>query len=128
MAISNSADPVLRESTRVTAVVAKASQSTYDLYQWETEIYDNFDGQGTNFTLDSIAEIMTSERLENFYGEQLDSLYQIVHDPALIQYRQDVDMLSQLSADDPPLYINSPSGAMHPSDDVLHHSPPGKAI
>ena len=128
MANPNDADPVLRESTRVSAVVVGGSQSTYDIYKWETTIYDDFDGQGSNFTLDSIANILTAERLENFYGERLDSLYQIVHDPALIQYRQDVDMLYHLSEDDPPMYINSQSGADHPSDDVLHHSLHGKEI
>lgn len=127
MADQNAADPILRESTRVAAVVVNGSQSTYDLYKWETEVFDNFDGQGTNFTLDSIAAIMTRERVENFYGG-IDSIYQIVHDPVLIQYRNDVDMLSHLSADDPPLYINSQSGAVHPSEDVLHHSLHGKQI
>ena len=88
--------------------------------KWETEIFDDFDGQGTNFTLDSIADIMTTEKLSNFYGG-LDSAYQLVHDPALIAYRQEVDMLSHLSSDDPPIYIFSKSKAGHPSDDVLHH-------
>ncbi len=120
MADPNNEDPVLRESTRVNAVFASGSQSTYDLYKWETDIFNNFDGQGTNFTLDSIAEIMTYETSENFYGG-LDSLYQIVHDPELIQYRQDVDMLHHLSDDDPPFYIFSKNTADHPSDDVLHH-------
>ena len=78
MADPNASDPVLRESTRVSAVVARGSQSTYDIFKWETDVYDNFDGQGTNFTLDSIAEIMSVERLSNFYGG-IDSIYQIVH-------------------------------------------------
>jgi len=91
MADPDASDPVLRESTRVSAVVASGSQSTYDIFKWETDIYDNFDGQGTNFTLDSIAEIMTEMRVSNFYGGT-DSLYQMVHDPALITYRAAVDM------------------------------------
>ena len=127
MADPNASDPVLRESTRVSAVVARGSQSTYDIFKWETDVYDNFDGQGTNFTLDSIAEIMSVERLSNFYGG-IDSIYQIVHDPKLIQYREDVDMLFHLSSDDPPVYINSQSKAVHPSDDVLHHSLHGREI
>ena len=127
MANPDAIDPILRESTRVSAVVAIASQSTYDIYKWETDIYDNFDGEGTNFTLDSIAEIMTTQRVENFYGG-LDSITQIVHDPELIQYREDVDMLFHLSSDDPPVYITSQSPAQHPSDDVLHHSLHGKEI
>ena len=120
MADPEASDPVLRESTRVSAVFTSATQSTYDLYKWETEIFNDFDGQGTSFTLDSIAGVMTTETVENFYGG-LDSLYQIVHDPALIQYRQDVDMLYHLSSDDPPIYIFSQNTASHPSEDVLHH-------
>ncbi|MEM7299208.1 MAG: alpha/beta hydrolase [Bacteroidota bacterium] len=127
MADPTSADPILRESTRVAAVVASGSQSTYDIYKWETEVYDNFDGQGTNFTLDSIAEIMTEMRVANFYGG-IDSVYQIVHDPVLVQYREDVDMLFHISSADPPIYVSSQSGAVHPSDDVLHHSLHGNEI
>ena len=40
----------------------------------------------------------------------------------LISYRQDVDMLSHLSSDDPALYFFHGSTAIHPSDDLLHHS------
>ena len=120
MADPNASNPILRESTRVSAVFASGTQSTYDLYKWETEIFDDFDGQGTKFTLDSIADIMSTESLSNFYGG-LDSLYQLVHDPTLIAYRQDVDMLHHLSSDDPPIYIYSKNKADHPSDDVLHH-------
>ena len=120
MADPEANDPILQESTRVKAVFASGSQSTYDLFKWETEVYENFDGQGTNFTLDSIAEIMTTERIMNFYGG-MDSIDQMIHDPALVQYREEVDMLAHLSDDDPPLYIFSQSGAIHPSDDVLHH-------
>lgn len=120
MANPNATDPVLRESTRVSAIYTSGSQATYDLYKWETEIFENFDEQGTSFTLDSIAEVMTSLAVENFYGG-MDSLYQMVYDPTLVEYRQEVDMLYHLSSDDPPLYIFSKSTAMHPTDDVLHH-------
>ena len=120
MADPDATDPVLRESTRVAAVFASATQATYDLYKWETEIFNDFDGQGTSFTLDSIAEVMTTETVSNFYGG-LDSLYQMVNDPVLVQYREDVDMLHHLSNDDPPIYIYSKNSAVHPSDDVLHH-------
>ncbi|MEO0580827.1 MAG: T9SS type A sorting domain-containing protein [Bacteroidota bacterium] len=121
MAEPNSPDPISQQSTRVCAVVAGGSQSTYDIYKWETQIYQDFDGQGTNFTLDSIAEIMSFFRLSNFYGG-MDSLYEMVANPDLIQYREEVDMLGHMSSDDPPLFIYSQSGAVHPSDDVLHHS------
>ncbi|MEO0779950.1 MAG: T9SS type A sorting domain-containing protein [Bacteroidota bacterium] len=127
MADPGASDPVLRESTRVCAVVLNGSQSTYDLYRWETEIFDNFDGMGTNYTLDSMVNLLGYQRASNFYGG-LDSIYQIIHDPALIQYRQDVDMLYHLSSDDPPIYISSYSPAVHPGQDLFHHSFHGREI
>ena len=127
MANPNAMDPVLKESTRVCAVVANGSQATYDLYKWETEIYQNFDGQGTNFTLDSMVNLLGFDRASNFYGG-IDSVQQILNDPALIQYRQDVDMLFHMSSDDPPIFINSQSQAVHPNQDLFHHSFHGQAI
>ena len=127
MADPNATDPILQQSTRVCGVVASGSQATYDIYKWETQIYHDFDGLGTNFTLDSMANLLTFDRLSSFYGG-MDSLYQMVHDSALIQYRQDVDMLFHMSSDDPPIYINSRSRAVHPSDDLFHHSFHGRAL
>ncbi|MEO0876660.1 MAG: T9SS type A sorting domain-containing protein, partial [Bacteroidota bacterium] len=127
MADPDAADPVLRASTRVCATAISGSQATYDLYKWETEVYNDFDGQGTNFTIDSMVNLLTFERYSNFYGG-LDSNYQLIHDPFLIQYRQDVDMLYHLSEDDPPLYISSRSGAIHPSQDLFHHPFHGQLI
>ena len=127
MAEPASSDPVLRESTRVCAVETSISQATYDLYKWETDVYQDFDGQGTNFTIDSIVNELGFQLYSNFYGG-LDSNYQIINDPALIQYRQDVDMLFHLSADDPPLYIRNTSSTTHPSQDVYHHSLHAKVL
>lgn len=127
MADPNAEDPVLRESTRLCAVLAYGSQSTYDLYKWESQVYNDFDGQGTNYTLDSIANLLSFQRVSNFYGG-LDSLYQITEEPRLIQYRQDVDMLYHMSDDDPPVYVYSRSPAVRPSDDLFHHSFHGREI
>ncbi|MEL6866961.1 MAG: T9SS type A sorting domain-containing protein [Bacteroidota bacterium] len=127
MADPSAADPVLRESTRPCAVAIRGSQATYDLYKWETQVYHNFDGQGTNYTLDSIVNLLGYQRASNFYGG-LDSIYQILYDPALIQYREDVDMLFHMSSDDPPLYFANPSQAVHPSQDLFHHSFHGREI
>ncbi|MEO0723750.1 MAG: T9SS type A sorting domain-containing protein [Bacteroidota bacterium] len=127
MADPEATDPVLRASTRVCAAALSASQSTYDLYKWETEVYDNFDGEGTNYTIDSMVNLLSFERYSSFYGG-LDSNYQLIHDPFLIQYREDIDMLFHMSADDPPIYIRSQSGAVHPGQDLFHHSFHGREI
>ena len=127
MADPDAVDPVLQASTRVCAAAISGSQATYDLYKWETEVYSDFDGAGTNYTIDSMVNLLSFERYSNFYGG-LDSNYQLIHDPFLIQYREDVDMLYHLSEDDPPIYINSRSGAVHPNQDLFHHSFHGREI
>lgn len=127
MADPNALDPVLHASTRVCAAAISGSQATYDLYKWETEVYHNFDGLGTNYTADSMVNLLGYLRYSNFYGG-IDSLYEILYSPFLIQYRQDVDMLFHMSNDDPPLYINSTSTAIHPSEDLFHHPFHGREI
>ena len=127
MADPNSLDPILQQSTRVCAVDIYNSQATLDLYKWETQVFNNFDGNGTNYTLDSMEILMGFDRASNFYGG-LDSLYQILVDPVLVQYREDVDQLNHLSLDDPPMFISSQSSAVHPSQDLFHHSLHGREI
>ena len=127
MADPNATDPILQESTRVCAVDLYGSQATLDMYKWETQVFDNFDGNGTNYTLDEMENLMGFERTSNFYGG-FNSISQILVDPALIQYRQDVDQLFHLSNDDPPMYISSQSLAVHPSQDLVHHSFHGREI
>ena len=127
MADPNATDPILQESTRVCAVDLYGSQATLDMYKWETQVFDNFDGNGTNYTLDEMENLMGFERTSNFYGG-FNSISQILVDPALIQYRQDVDQLFHLSNDDPPMYISSQSLAVHPSQDLFHHSFHGREI
>lgn len=127
MAEPDADDPVLHESTRVCAVVLNGSQATYDLYKWESQVYNNFDGNGTTYTLDSLENLLGYDRFSNFYGG-VDSLAQIFTDPALIQYREDVDMLFHMSADDAPIYIRSTSLAIHPNQNIFHHAFHGREI
>ena len=127
MADQNATDPILQESTRVCAVDLYGPQSTLDVYKWETQVFNNFDGNGTNYTLDSMENLMGFDRASNFHGG-FDSISQILVDPALIQYRQDIDQLFYLSNDDPPLFISSQSIAVHPSQDLFHHSFHGREI
>lgn len=121
MANSSATDPVLQESTRICAAYLSASQATYDLYKWETQVYNNFDGNGTDYTLDDMIALISFDLYSSFYGG-LDTTYQIIQDPDLIQYREDVDMLYHMSNDDPALYITHSSMAVHPSEDLFHHA------
>lgn len=120
MAQTTALDPILRESTRACAAAVLNSQSTYDLYKWETIVYQNFDGEGANYTVDSMVNLLGFHRYSNFYGG-IDSNYQILYDPQLIQYRENVDMLYHMTSDDPPLFIYGGSTATHPSQDLFHH-------
>ncbi len=120
-------NPIYHETTRVCAVFISGPQSSLDLYRWETDVFQNFDGNGTNYTLDSMENLMGFERASNFYGG-LDSVQQILVDPNLIQYRLDVDQLSHFSADDPPMFVSSQSNAQHPSQDLFHHAFHGREI
>ena len=90
-------------------------------------MYSDFDGQGTNFTADSMINVLGFERFSNFYGG-VSSVDQILSDPTLIQYREDVDMLFHMSDDDPPIHFRNASGAVHPSQDLFHHSLHGVVI
>ena len=127
MADPNAVDPILQQSTRVCAIDIYGSQATLDMYKWETQVFNNFDSNGTNYTLDSMENLMGFDRASNFYGG-FDSVYQILVDPILIQYREDVDQLYHLSLDDPPMFISSQSSALHPSQDLFHHSFHGREI
>lgn len=127
MADSNSSNPINKESTRVCAAAIFNSQATYDLYKWETTVYNNYDGNGSNYTMDSMVNLLGFQTFSNFYGG-IDSINQILYDPQLIKYRNNLDMLNNFTSDDPPRYINCQSKATHPSQDIFHHSLQSKVI
>jgi len=110
-------DPLVRESTRVLAVGAVETQATYDLVYWET-IFAEF-----GITLELIGTVFPQlvQRLLDFYAiSSLDDLFT----PDIIAYRQSVDMLDLMTADDPPVWIqNSNVGAGAPTSNnaLLHH-------
>ncbi len=97
MADPNNSDPVLRESTRVQACAALATQSTYDLMRWETDVFPN-----NMFSMEQIKNTPLEERLVKFYG--INSYAQLESD-RIKKYRKDVDMLAEITSDDPPVYI-----------------------
>ena len=93
-------DPVLRESTRPSAVVAIETQATYDLLRWSTDVFAEYE-------LDPIeaAEFLgLTQRMLNFYGitdvEDLET-------PEIQAYRAEVDMLGLMSDDDPPVFVSN---------------------
>lgn len=115
MADPDAADPVERESTRLSAVGVTASQATYDLYAWE-DIFAEY-----GLTIEDAAEIAGEERLFSFYGV---SSWDEMASDAVTAYRADVDMLAWMDAGDAPVWIET-NGAVAPPKDtsVLYHHP-----
>lgn len=111
-------DPVLRQSTRVSAMIAIATQATYDIGKWSTVVFEEY-----NLDLLEIADALgLSQRLLDFYGisdiEDFDS-------PAILAYREQVDMLDLMDADDPPFYVQNdlePAAAPLTVDLAFHHA------
>lgn len=124
MADADNADPVLRESTRVKAVGALATQSTYDLLRWEeillpvTEPLAPILG-GTD--VPTIAAFLgQTNYLLTFLG--VGSVADIYSDENAA-YRADVDLLGLMDAGDAPIYVhNFDTGLGNPLDMFLHHA------
>jgi len=105
-------DLIKHESTKLSAVVSLGTQATYDLARWE-EIFREY-----NFTLDS--PMFDQQILYNFYV--IDTLPQL-YDEEIARYREEVDMLSLMDANDAPLYVDNVGKALPPEDilDLYHH-------
>lgn len=123
MADPLNSDPVLRESTRISAIAALETQATYDLVRWETEILKPF-----NITLQTVVNLGFGSMIYSFYGiSSLNELYT----PAITAYRDSVDMLDLMTPDDPEIYVsNGYNNAGSPSDlyALLHHPNHAKAL
>lgn len=124
MADPGADDPVERMSTRVRAVALSATQGTYDIVRWETDVFVDF---GLTLELMAAAEPALLDSLASFYGlGDIDSgrVLAALESPEIIDYRQSVDMLSLLDESDPPVWIQSNGpGAMPNSIGTLYHHP-----
>lgn len=100
MADSGNEDPVLRQSTRVTAVIAIATQATYDIGKWKTVVFEEY-----NVDLLELAnDLGLAQSLLDFYGitdiEDFES-------EEIVEYRDEVDMLALMDAGDPPFFVDN---------------------
>ena len=112
-------DPVLRESTRVKGIAVKATQASYDLERYETDIFIEYNFSWNNYLIEDPDMI---PRFKSFYG--MDSLNEFDSD-RVIEYRQKVDMLARMSLDDPEFWISNPqTPVVEPtrSNILNHHS------
>lgn len=118
MALLESDDPILKESTRVQAIGAIASQATYDIIRWE-EVFADY-----NLKLDNVPKFLTN-RLAQFYG---------VDDPSametdeVINYRHQMDMIELMDKDDPPIWVKNEQKDVAPLFDLQHHPAHAKTI
>jgi len=111
MAISSD-DPILKQSTRLKAIGAIATQATYDILRWE-EVFSEH-----TIDMSRIPPIMM-DQLVKFYGIT-DS--KLIETPRLMSYRKSVDMLDLMTADDPPIYVfNEGKDGMPLFTDPQHH-------
>ncbi len=96
---ANSLDPVLRESSRVKGVVARETQASYDIEdRWVKDIFVDY---GVTWS-----QILTNEtgNIQKIYGVSSTTQYEST---ATDTYRDEVDMLSLMSSDDPEIWINN---------------------
>ncbi|MBS1555038.1 MAG: alpha/beta hydrolase [Bacteroidetes bacterium] len=92
-------DLVLRESTRVKGVVARETQSSYNIEErWVNNVFVDY---GLTWS-----QILANEtgNIQKIYGVSSNAQYESA---AIDTYRAEVDMLSLLSSDDPEIWINN---------------------
>ena len=125
MADKKNTDPVLRESTRVSAIVASSTQATYAINRWADLVYKPYEKDG--FTQDNIINIIGKERILNFYGFNKNA---DLNSPQYQQYAEQVNMLDLMSADDPEIYVENSREYKIPTTtgEVNHHPLHAKAL
>lgn len=102
MADPTNPDKVLRESTRVKGIAVKATQASYDLQRYVTDVFKEYDFTWQRYFQQDPDMI---PRFNSFYG--MSDLTRF-NSPAIIDYRAKVDMLAMMSADDPEFWAHNP--------------------
>ncbi|OEK06492.1 hypothetical protein BFP71_02110 [Roseivirga misakiensis] len=103
LADPNSPDLVLQESTRVRGIALNATQSSLDIEsRWLGDVFVDF-----NTSLEDIIQEYGEETVYSFYGVSTMEAYQT---PEIQAYREQVDMLSLLSSDDPEIWVRNTGG------------------
>lgn len=110
MADKENSDPVLRESTRLSAVAVFATQATYNIARWP-EILELKEKASDNFSILGFYGLRSMEELNSDKGKK---------------YIESIDFLAKLSKDDPPMYASNGmrGGPIKISDkNHLYHHP-----
>ena len=118
MADEDNEDPVLQQSTRVTAIIAIATQGTYDIGKWSTVVFEEY-----NLDLLMLADMLgLAQRLLDFYGITDVETFETAE---ILAYRERVDMLDLMDADDPPFFARNdlePDSAPVTVNLAFHHA------
>ncbi|MCC6722620.1 MAG: carboxylesterase family protein [Bacteroidia bacterium] len=125
MAQPNSSDPILRESTRVKAIVANNTQATYNIVSWPTAVFGQYQ---PTLSMDTMIVIATPETVMQFYGI---SDLSLLNTPQIADYNSKVDMLAFISSDDPDIYLASagiPYTFPQNKGNLIHHPLQAKSI
>jgi BD-FAE len=123
MADPENEDPVLRESTRVKAVGALATQATYDLLVWEDVLLpltQSLQGVLGGTDIPTVAEkVGATNYLLTFLGvDSIDAIYSAENEA----YRANVDMLGLMDSGDAPIYVHNYATNFNQLLDMfLHH-------
>jgi hypothetical protein len=109
-------DPVLRESSRLSAAGATACQATYDILQWPKVLGD-----------ETVMRFSKESDWPSFYG--LKNQEELLG-PAGKKIRADVDMLGLITKDDAPVFLASDNrhDALQNKGDVNHSAKHAVAI
>jgi acetyl esterase/lipase len=115
LADPRSPDPVLRESTRLTAAASISGQATYDILKWKDILGEAAAPYAREAAYPQLYGFKTPEEL---------------HTPAAKKVRADVDMLGLITKDDPPVYLIASSrfDGLRSLGDVQHSSRHSAAV
>ena len=109
MAEPDSHDPVLRESTRITCAGAFATQSTYDIFQWENTRHSHAGHPGQR------RAVAVAFGMPEHHGADLSEQTEI---------RKKLDLLSMMDKNDPPVFVfNKHKNGIPSNDDERNHHP-----
>lgn len=98
MKIANSNDAIIKMSTRVKAIAAFATQSTYDLDKWD-DVFSAY-----SMTDDDVIKIIGVQKVDRFYGVQDKGAY---NTSEILAIRKNIDLAALISSDDPPIWIEN---------------------
>jgi carboxylesterase type B len=116
MADAENADPVLRESTRLTCAGAFATQATYDIFQW-----DKILGIPLTQTSEQMQAVARAFGFRTAEGRDLKNE---------ISIRNELDFLAKMDKNDSPVFIfnRHKAGIPENQDDINHHPLHAKAL